>query len=231
MGSVWYIDMSCLSDVQLFHAKGIICQWSWPNGISGIMTSERLHHCKMVYWRARSLHALYGTHLMSAMLVWREFLNPRNFSRVSSVCYIWKEYNEFGLEKSLLCLWGCSFLFPSQVRPLWLNLWRILWGPLFCCPLPNACPPSGPALIKSRPSSVEPSTLWGTTSQRNKSSRRAWRRPSSLTGRNSWDCAGVVKFSWYMGMQCFAFPHSCEDSPPNHQPISHLSEPTSFICP
>lgn len=103
-------------------------------------------------------------------------------------------------EKSLLCL--CyTFRFPSQVRPLWQNLWGILWGPLFCCPLPSACPPSGPALIKSRPSSVEPSTLWGTTSQRNKSSRRAWRHLSLLTGRNSWDVTGVVKFSG--DMACF----------------------------
>lgn len=125
----------------------------------------------------------------------------------------------------LLCLWGNSFLFPSQVRPLWLSLWRILWGPLFCGPLPSACLPWGPALIKSRPSSVGPSTLWGTTSQRNKSSRRAWRHLSSLTGKDSWDFTGVVEFSWFV--TCFAIEGTTHNIPQGSRPIIQcLAYPT-----
>lgn len=42
----WCIDVFAEVMAEVFSAKGIICQRSWPNGVSCIMTSVRLHHCE-----------------------------------------------------------------------------------------------------------------------------------------------------------------------------------------
>lgn len=52
----------CRSDGQVFSAKGIICQRSWPNGVSCIMTSERLHHCENGFTEGLS-HLMLSNHI------------------------------------------------------------------------------------------------------------------------------------------------------------------------